>query len=344
MNEINDKIWVLMTRQLSGEATQSEKKELQGWLDENPKHREFYNSIADSWNRDPGPSADTPFFFDYESGLKKLQDKLNQETFKSKRKKIPHRRRSGRYNWAIAASVLAAVFSLTLFVTMHVLEAPQSVTYETSGVEQRIITLSDGSVVRLNRDSKMEVTQSYYDGGDRLVRLEGEAFFDVAERPDRPFIIQADDAIVQVLGTSFNVRGGEEVMVAVQEGLVSFRHKDHQENSSARLGAGQLGLLTADNREIIIEETNVENYLSWKNGYLRFDDMPFGEVVKQLERIYGIQHELQDEAISSYRLTVFTERTEQNEVLESIAAALGLAYTIQEDTIRWGLGDSHGQR
>jgi transmembrane sensor len=336
MSEISDKIWVLMTRELSGETTQPEKKELQDWLDEDSKHRELYNNIAESWNRDPGPSVNTPFFFDYESGIKKLQKKVDQEKFRSKRKQIHHRRSPGRYSWAIAASVMIVVFSLSLYAALNVLNTPESVTYETSDVEQRIITLSDGSVVRLNRDSKMEVTQSYYGGGDRLVRLEGEAFFDVIEQPDRPFIVEADETVIQVLGTSFNVRGGDEVMVAVQEGLVSFRHKDHQENSSARLGAGQLGLMSKDGIDFKIEETeNIENYSSWMNGYLRFDSMPFDQVIVQLERIFGPGQELGDPSIGDYQLTVYTERVQVDEVLNKIALALDLEYEKQGEKIVW---------
>ncbi|MCC5905843.1 MAG: FecR domain-containing protein [Balneolaceae bacterium] len=337
MNNISEETWVLITRKLSGEATPEEERRLRKWLDEDPKHREYYNNIESSWNSTPGPLVNTPFFFDYDSGLKKMRSKLAEERVKSKQNEYKRRNKNSVYTWAIAASVLVVVFSISLFAALNIWEGLSSLTtYETSAFEQRIITLSDGSVVRLNRSSKIEVEQNLSDGIN-IVRLEGEAFFDVVEDPDRLFKIQVDDAIVQVLGTSFNVKGGDKVMVAVQDGLVSFRHKDHEEGNAARLSAGDLGLMFTNDREIMIEERGIENYLSWKNGYLRFDEMPFAQVITQLERIYGIRQELADSAVANQKLTVYTERMEMEEVLETIALALDLTFQRDEKKIIWDL-------
>ena len=337
MSDIDEEIWLLITRELSGEATTEEQARLRKWLNEDPKHQEYYNSIESSWNSNPGPLVNTPYFFDYDSGLRNLRSKLAEEQVKSKQNEYKRRSNNSVYTWAIAASVMLVVFSISLFTALNIWEGSTSLTtYETSDFEQRIITLSDGSVVRLNRSSKVEIEQNLNDG-IHIVRLEGEAFFDVADDPHRLFKIQVDDAIVQVLGTSFNVKGGEKVMVAVQDGLVSFRHKDHEVGNAARLSAGDLGLMFADEREIMIEEKGIENYLSWKNGYLRFEEMPFTQVITQLERIYGISHELADSSVADHTLTVYTERMEMEEVLETIALALDLTFQRDEKKIIWQL-------
>lgn len=336
MNNYSAEIWTIITRVLSGEATPAEQDELRKWLDEDPKHKEFYRNIRASWTQDPEQSSET-FFFDYESGLSKLRSKLDQESSVSRKKIQPERHPSLKYGWAIAAVVLLAVL-LSVFASLYIWEQPASMkSYATSNVEQRIITLDDGSVVRLNRDSNIEVW-----GNDRAplreVRLKGEAFFDVAKDPDRPFIIHTDEAVVQVLGTSFNVKEGDEVMVAVQEGIVSLRNRNYEEKSAAKLTAGQLGLLSNDGQDVKIEETNVENYMSWMNGYLRFESMPFDQVIRQLERIYGVEHKLDDPSISSVQLSVYTEQMEREEVLETIALALDLTYYEHEGVIQWQKG------
>lgn len=333
MNKYNDEIWVLITRELSGEATLAEQVDLRKWLDEDPKRKEFYRNIESSWTKDPEDFVET-FFFDYESGLGKLRSKLDEEPPFPLNRRTSESRFSAKYVWIITA-VFLLVVSLSFFMGQHVLDQPVDTrSYVTSDVEQRIITLSDGSVVRLNRNSEMEV-EVFNEAPVRSVRLEGEAFFDVAENRDRPFVIHTDEAVIEVLGTSFNVKQGSGVMVAVQEGIVSLRHKNHEEKSAARLVEGQLGLLSQNGSDVKIEETNIENYMGWMNGYLRFSSMPFSQVLKQLERIYGVQHKLQDPLIGSVLLTVYTDQIQKEQVFTSIALALDFTYFEQEGVIHW---------
>lgn len=334
MSNYSEDIWELITRVLSREATPAEQDKLRQWLDEDPRHKEFFGNIESSWRQDPEQSSKT-FFFEYESGLGKLRSKLDQESPVFLKNVQPARQPSLKYGWAITAVLLLAV-SLSVFVSLSIWEPPDSVTsYATSHAEQRIITLADGSVVRLNRDSNIEVWDHNQSPGIREVRLEGEAFFDVAKDPDRPFVVHTDEAVVQVLGTSFNVKEGDEVMVAVQEGVVSLRNRDLEEKSAARLTAGHFGVLSDDGQDVKIEQTNIENYMGWMNGYLRFESMPFHQVIRQLERLYGVGHELDDPSIRSVQLSVYTERMQREEVLETIALALDLTYREQDGVIHW---------
>lgn len=333
MSNYNEEIWILITRVLSGEATSPEQVEFREWIEADSKHKEFFKNIESTWTQDPEKSVET-FLFDYDSGLNKLRNKLNREASFYPKKERPQRRSSLINNWMMAAAVLLAI-SISVFTSINLREKPVSVnTYVTTAVEQRIITLKDGSVVRLNRNSKIDIEVNNA-LPVREVKLEGEAFFDVAEDPDRPFIIHTDEAVVQVLGTSFNVKNGDEVMVAVQEGTVSLRHRNYGEKSAATLTAGHIGLLSEKGQDIKIEETNIENYKSWMNGYLKFDSMPFDQVIRQLERIYGMKHKLADPSISSVQLTVYTERMQREEVFKTIALTLDLTYQEQEGVIHW---------
>lgn len=336
MNNYSEETWTLITRVLSGEASSSEQEEFRQWLEEDPSHNEFYRNIKTMWDQDPEQTSEM-FFFDFDSGLGKLRHKLAGDNADApmKRKTSLPLHSSKKHAWAIAAVVLLSIL-LSVFVTLHYWEEPVTMkSYATSNVEQRIITLTDGSVIRLNRDSKIEVWDDQQSAGNRKVILDGEAFFDVAEDPDRPFIIETDKAVVRVLGTSFNVKEGEEVMVAVREGVVSLRNRNLDEKSAATLTAGQLGLLSDDGQDVKIEETNVENYLSWMNGYLRFDSMPFDRVTRQLERIYGMEHVLDDPSIGDIQLSVYTEQMQREEVLETISLALDITYIEQDGVIHW---------
>ncbi|MEX2369765.1 MAG: FecR domain-containing protein [Bacteroidales bacterium] len=343
MSKYNKNIWTLITRVLSGEATTVEESKFRIWLNEDPKHKVFFKNIKASWTHQPEQPYNK-FFFDYESGLGRLRNKLDHQkpvqqskvNLLREKKPAKKRRKLEQFSWAMAAVILLAV-SVSVFSIMYIWGQPDDMeTYATSSMEQRIITLLDGSVVRLNQDSKIDVRVGK-SGAVREVYLRGEAFFDVFRDPERPFVIHTDEAVIEVLGTSFNVKEADDIQVAVKEGMVSLRNRAHEEKSAATLVAGQLGILSGNRQDVKVEteNANIENYMNWMNGYLRFDSMPFHQVVRQLERIYESEHLLDDPDIGSIQLTVYTEQMDQEELLNTIALALDLKYVEQEGVIHW---------
>lgn len=338
MSKYSSEIWILITRKLSGELSRAEEERFQQWLKADSENEEFFRSLERSWTDEPEHAADK-FFFDYSKGLNRLRDKIEKDTPAApvhttikKRKKFSEYQR-----WVIAAGVLIAV-TLSVagsFLLGNIFQEKEITrrSYVTSDVEQRIITLADGSVVRLNRNSEIELKNEISD--TREVWLQGEAFFDIESDPARPFIIYTGDAVVEVLGTSFNVKGREEVLVAVKEGMVSLRNSSHAERSAAQLSAGQLGVLSKGGEDVKIETDEVENYFSWMNGHIKFERMPFDKVIQQLERIYDEEHRLEDAEMRSIRLTVYTEQIQRERVLESISQALNVSYTDQDGVVVW---------
>jgi ferric-dicitrate binding protein FerR (iron transport regulator) len=333
MSNYDEKIWILITRDLTNEADSIEKNELQQWLDEDMNHQKFYSDIKSIWNKNPGESVDS-LFFDYERGLKKLRRKLNEKNSLPRKPRIYERNIARFHAWKMVASIVF-IITVSVYLTVSFWGQSSNLTnYSTSNFEQRILKLPDGSVVRLNRNSEIEFKDNFFNGA-RTVRLEGEAFFNVTENPDQPFIVQIGDAVVKVLGTSFNVKKRNEVLVAVEEGLVSLRHKNQEENHAFNLTAGQVGLYQQGGEQIKIIETDIENYMSWINGYMDFNNVSFGQVIQQLEYIYGQKFELQDSSLSTLRLSVYTERLEMEEVLRSIAKAMDLDFETHGGTIIW---------
>lgn len=341
MSRYSKEIWILITRKLSGELSEAEEKKFQDWLMADPGNEVFFRNLEKSWTDEPESSANK-FFFDYEKGLNKLREKIDREESVTPIRTIRRKRKTLTVyqGWTIAAIMLVAIslsVAGSLISKNYLQEETISVrSYATSDVEQRIITLADGSVVRLNRNSKIELSDENSD--TRTVRLDGEAFFDIERDPDRPFIVYSGDAVVEVLGTSFNVKGRSEVMVAVKEGMVSLRNGNHEERSAAHLVAGQLGILSEVGENVKIETDEVENYFSWMNGHLKFERMPFDKVIWQLERIYDEEHRVEDPEMQSIRLTVYTEQIQREQVLESISAALNISYTEQDGVVVWQRG------
>lgn len=336
MEHYDDRIWTLITKSLTKEATDSEGEELKRWLNEDSEHRDFFKEIQSSWSQEP---VDSSFLFDYDSGLDKLRRKLTdveQRQASSDKKAVPSSRYSRFSPFKIAASILLLVAAVSAFFSIQYWEEPV-VTYTTTAVEQRIITLPDGSVVRLNANSLLSFPE-HLAGSGREVKLEGEAFFKVAKNPERPFRVHINDAVIRVLGTSFDVKGSSKdksVWVAVEEGVVSLGRRKGAEAGVARLVHGQLGWLPADTDKVTVEQTNIENYLSWINGRLVFDKMPLKQVIRQLEHIYDIECRLKDSSLASLQLTAYSEKTSLEEVLKMIALSMEITYRKKGNTVTW---------
>jgi transmembrane sensor len=273
MNKHKDKIWILITRKLSGESTTKENERLQQWLNEDPGNREFYNRLKSSWSRNPGESVDSfslSFQFNYENGLQKLRNKLDQEDESVHQKndfeiknRFKQKKSKGIYAWKLVASILVMVMSSIIYLTiLQGWDQPATTTYATTDVEQRIITLSDGSVVRLNRNSILEVSNKSSDES-RTIWLDGEAFFDVVKDSLNPFVVESKRVKTQVLGTAFNVSSFVQergVMVTLVSGQV--RLEKMETNESLYLEPGEESVISPEKEGFLKRKLDVSKRIS----------------------------------------------------------------------------------
>ena len=175
--------------------------------------------------------------------------------------------------------------------------SPGSVTvlekYNPGGLKSRIF-LDDGSTVILNAESTL-VFPSEFGSGERQVKLMGEAYFEVAQDPARPFVVETGDVRIVARGTEFNVRkygeNGEtyvalingEIEVSDASGRGYFQPVYLQSGEGLAFNA-QTGLLKKD-------YFNLKEQTAWKDGILYFNDEDFRSVITRLERWYGVSIE-----------------------------------------------------
>ncbi len=145
------------------------------------------------------------------------------------------------------------------------------------------ITLNDGSMVRLNENSKLEFP-AFFGSDERLVKLYGEAYFDVTSDPDKPFKVISNQTEVTVLGTTFNVNTFQAPEVTVASGSVKVA--DTVSKSTVQLVPGQQAVLLEN--QIAVSEVNPDFYIGWHTRKLQFNSLPAEEVFKVLERAYGV--------------------------------------------------------
>jgi len=185
------------------------------------------------------------------------------------------------------------------------------------------IQLSDGSVVTLNHDTKVDYPDKF-DGDIREVRIEGEAFFEVRPDPARPFVIHAGKATIKVLGTSFNVNAypeNEDVEIVVETGKVRVIKVAGTTSVADELilDPGDRGVLTGTSGELKKSRNENPNFLSWKTRDFVFNKTSLKEVIQQLNKVYQVRVKAEDPRIERLRLTAKFEGRSLDFILKVIS-------------------------
>lgn len=161
-------------------------------------------------------------------------------------------------------------------------------TLSTARGETYRVRLPDGSLVWLNAASSLSYTLKLNVHGKRLVKLDGEGYFEVAKNKAMPFIVETSKQIVRVLGTHFNInsyKNEKNTKTTLLEGSVQI--SGGSESSLNRiLKPGEEAVLHGNSLTVDLADT--EQTLAWKNGYFRFQDEPIQSVMQKLARWYDI--------------------------------------------------------
>lgn len=235
-----------------------------------------------------------------------------------------------RVGWPMAASLAAlAVMLSVLGITLWGSQRESAL--HTSLGEQRTLTLPDGTRVSLNTESRIVVE---YDAWQRLVRLEaGEALFEVAPRPDRPFRVLAADREVRALGTSFLVRlESQQVAVTLVEGKVSVAREE------APLAGPQL--LTPGERVTYSgtaapkrDRPSLERLMSWRQGRVMMDHTPLADAVAEMNRYSATQLVVVDSVARTLQVSGVFRVGDPLLFAQAIAATYGLHVSQHADRI-----------
>lgn len=198
------------------------------------------------------------------------------------------------------------------------------------GGEYRVV-LADGTKVWVNSESELSFPLRF-DGGERVVRLNGEAYFDVRRDTARPFVVETRQSAVRVLGTSFNVCSYEEDGVE-QTTLVSGSVEVDHDGRHYRLEPGEQ-LETAEGKEPVVRKVKTRLFTSWKDGMFRFADMPLAELTVKLSRWYDVNFVFEDEASKKSRFSgAVWKDVDFYEFLELIESTTHVHFEVRQDSI-----------
>jgi len=177
--------------------------------------------------------------------------------------------------------ILAGTIVFALLIAGIWLLWNPAIRYETGVGEQRLVQLDDGSRVRINTNSLVEVRLTSRLRSLSLVR--GEAFFDVAHDADRPFIVKAGPADVRAIGTQFDIRRDiADTTVTLVKGVVAIHHPDSDEDARQLRAGEQVVASATDISTPVTVDTNAMT--SWTGGMIMFRDTPLEKAVAEVNR------------------------------------------------------------
>lgn len=173
------------------------------------------------------------------------------------------------------------------------------------GMECHIV-LSDGTKVHLNAESQLTYPICF-NNKERIVQVEGEAYFDVAPDKAHPFIVQTPHTSIRVTGTSFNVRAYADEGVESTT-LVSGAVKINNENEDYELLPNQHFLYDKNSQKGIVSNVNAELYTSWESGSFIFINIPLENVMSYLSKWYGFKYTFEDDAAKQVKIGAYLNR------------------------------------
>lgn len=295
----------------------SEEQALQQWMQQSPVHKAELKRMAKRWEQ-----------------LNVLTELAVPQASRSVAAKPWY------LHWGGAVATAAILLVLTVIIQPFN-SAPAKQVYTTSLGEQREIILSDQSVVMLNTSSAIQVE---YTKGSRSIQLvQGEAHFDVAHNPDRPFRVQAGKSIVRAVGTAFSVHLTQQTVdVLVTEGTVEMTAlqtrlpasntatTDPAPNPTPRAvinaGAGASFNQRLDAIELAegIGEAEIGRKLSWREGMVRFSDDALKDVVAEVSRYTPVNIVILDPELQNLRIGGVFKVGETQKMFEALEQSFGI--------------------
>lgn len=312
--------------------------------------------LIDKWFKAMGSSEDTSLPARDSARLKQRSwtrvQQYIQESAKVGESQVSRKREhtisSARF-WSIAAALLALIVSAVFLlvrqgVDRDLASTPQvelkSIANTTNGPSK--VVLPDGSEVVLRPNSAIRFREPF-DEAQRVVALEGEAFFNVSRNVSRPFLVNTKEVITKVLGTSFTVSAfpdDEHITVSVQTGKVSVitrkdRNAPDSQTNETILTPNQKIIYNKSNnlvsRAIVAQPTPVLPPDVVKR--MQFEAAPIREIFEGLEQVYGVDIEFDEAIFSSCILTTSIAEGNIYNRLDMICKAIDAHYAIEENVI-----------
>lgn len=366
MNNESNRIWILMSRSLNGEAGVADREELEQLLQSDPSLQQQYLMMRALWQS-------TTLEADAEKEVnvsRILQLARVQEAVADGEPvaPLPAKRFTLRRMAMAAAALAAGAVGIFLYTSYHT-TAPETVQLIVAQNGSRTQSkLPDGSTVWLNAGSSLSY-EADFAGAVREVKLTGEAYFDVASDARKPFVVHTAGIHIKVLGTAFNVKAyttDKAVETTLISGMVQVTREGHTDKNaillhpdeklvitrrhsapalvavkagssavadSAAEGDWQLAESTITHLDSKQHTTAALAETAWMYNRLVFSGDSFGELAPRLERWYNIRIEFAGEELKQLHFNGSFEKETVEQAFTALATAAPFRFTVQGHTV-----------
>lgn len=276
---------------MRGSCSPDQEKEVMIWLAQ-PGSREKFNAILEKHFESPVPQ------WEDSSDYGEILDNIHKKILKPQKQKSTQFKNLTIQSLRIAASLILILFSVYILKVgitykdrehlVSVVEPVKEIVRITAAGEKMRITMPDQTRIIVNSLSEISYSSEYGES-ERIVKVKGEAFFEVAHDPTKPFKVITNGLTTTALGTSFNVFARtNEYKIALTVGKVSVTSSLQE----VELVPGLMALWESADQEVSgfeVKSFDVEKITAWKNGVLIFDKKPLLEIFKDLENWYAVE-------------------------------------------------------
>ncbi len=301
------------------------RKQFESWLKEHPDHKAKYRRYLETLNRIKSPEPQ--HIPDAQIVWSRLEDQLgfssDENVFE-----LPKRKAGNLITkrvMAIAASLI--VVALAYFSIRPYLAEPR--VYTAGASEIREVMLPDQSLVQLNAQSEIRLDPNFNET-QRKLYLSGQAFFRVTDA-GKPFLVQTDNGLVEVMGTAFDVKNRyDRTEVVVREGLVKITSVyDHD---SLLLRANERSVIEEDHTIRSKEAVDAAYMIGWLDNRFVFDQTPLTEAVDEIERRYGVDIKIAGTRSETLSMSGSYAYKSIDSTLQSFCLALDLKFNKENGT------------
>lgn len=333
-NEKINNYRVLIERFFSDTISEEELSLLRQWYCDETKKDEIKSLYWDKWcasSDDMDIEVQTQV---WQSLQKVLEEK---EPMEDKAKVIsPHRHRI--YLWMRYAALfllpfMGGIFTYYFFVAKgsSVLPMKDMEVIVERGQKAKV-SLPDGTSVWMNSDTKLKYAADF-NYKDRVIELDGEAFFDVAKNKEKPFVVKANDLEVQALGTQFNVKAystDNQIVTSLIEGMVAVRDK----KETVILNPNEMAdFYKFDNKIVKNRIEDVDLVLAWRANELAFDGENLEEIATTLERLYNINIVFESPKLKKIRFSGKIKNNNLENVFQLINLVAPISYIVKDSVV-----------
>jgi len=297
------------------EIDERERQEVEEWISDHPSHKRQYDHIKIIWDKSKNITPNKPIDVNkaWESFLIRKEGK---RPFLGKGHLL-----HPWYKVAAAVSIILVASFLMYFKSMQPDNFLVSNLLLESSDKYLSDTLFDGSIITLNKRSKLSFNQSFINDKRKASLMDGEAFFQVTRNENRPFLVKVGDVTIKVLGTSFNIKKQNEIVeVILKSGSVQVEYEDEKRT----LKPGDK--LLVNTAKSMISTSSVEDnlYNYYVGDFFIADKTPLWRIIEVLNEAYGANIILVNDSLRNLPLTTTFRNNSLENNLEVLKATFGL--------------------